>query len=193
MARDLHCPLPERKRGEPRLRKAEDDVFRKHGLEFPIMSVDPSDPIENPATEELTAADVMTPLSRTCSPFSTVTEAVMIFKDEDSDVVPVVDEGKPLGVVIDRDVALAVADDAGLAEKPVTEIMSKDVPSVAHDAHLDTVVHAMTTANSRLAMVVDAESLLVGIVTWAELAKRLPIDAVTAILDAGEPAEVNET
>jgi hypothetical protein len=41
-------------------------------------------------------------------------------------------------------------------------------------------------------MVVDAESNLVGMVTWAELAKRLPIDAVTAILDAGETAEVNE-
>jgi len=157
------------------------------------MSLDPSDPIENPATEELTAADVMTPLSRTCSPFSTVTEAVMIFKDEESDVVPVVDEGKPLGVVIDRDVALAVADAPDLAEEPVTKVMSKDVPSVAHDAHLDAVVHAMTTANSRLAMVVDAQSLLVGIVTWAELAKRLPIDAVTAILDAGDSAEVNET
>jgi hypothetical protein len=51
---------------------------------------------------------------------------------------------------------------------------------------------AMTTADSRLAMVVDAESNLVGMVTWAELAKRLPIDAVTAILDAGETAEVNE-
>lgn len=156
------------------------------------MSVDPSDPIETPATEELTAADVMTSLSRTCSPFSTVTEAVMIFKDEDSDVVPVVDSGKPLGVVIDRDVALAVADDPDLAERPVTEIMSKDVPSVAGDASLDAVVHAMTTANSRIAMVVDAESILIGIVTWAELAKRIPIDAVTAILDAGEAAEVDE-
>ncbi|APW64282.1 CBS domain-containing protein [Paludisphaera borealis] len=162
-------------------------------LEFSIMSVDPSNSIENAATEELTAADVMTPLSRTCSPFSTVTEAVMIFKEEDSDVVPVVDTGKPLGVVIDRDVALAVADNPDLAQQPVTAIMSKDVPSVAADASLDTVVHTMTTANSRIALVIDASSNLVGIVTWTELAKRLPIDAVTAILDAGETAEVHES
>jgi CBS domain-containing protein len=157
------------------------------------MSVDSSDPIEQAAAEELTAADVMTPLSRTCSPFSTVTEAVMIFKEEDSDVVPVIDGGKPLGVVIDRSIALAVADNPDLANQPVTEIMSKDVPSVAVDAPLESVVQAMTTADSRLAMVIDAESNLVGIVTWAELAKRLPIDAVTAILDAGESAEVDES
>lgn len=156
------------------------------------MSDAPSHPIEAAAPDDVTAADVMTPLSRTCSPFSTVTEVVMIFKDEGSDVVPVVDAGKPLGVVIDRDVALAVADNPDLAQQPVTAIMSKDAPSVAADAPLDTVVNTMTTANSRIALVVDAGSNLVGIVTWAELAKRLPIDAVTAILDAGEPAEVNE-
>jgi CBS domain-containing protein len=157
------------------------------------MSDAPSDPIvEDAPLEELKAADVMTPTSRTCSPFSTVTEAVMIFKEENSDVVPVVDTGKPIGVVIDRDVALAVADDPNLAQRPVTDIMSKDVPSVAADAPLDAVMNAMTTANSRIAMVVDAESHLAGMVTWAELAKRLPIDAVTAILDAGEAAEVNE-
>ncbi len=156
------------------------------------MSVDSSDPIDQTAAEDLTAADVMTPLSRTCSPFSTVTEAVMIFKEEDSDMVPVVDAGKSVGVVIDRDIALAVADDPDLADRPVSEIMSKDVPSVAVDASLESVVRTMTAANSRLAMVVDAGSNLLGVVTWTELAKRLPIDAVTAILDAGESAEVNE-
>jgi len=157
------------------------------------MSVDSSDPIEQAEAEELTAADVMTPPSRTCSPFSTVTEAVLIFKEEDSDAVPVIDTGKLLGVVVDRDIALAVADNPDLADQPVTEIMSKDVPSVAADAPLEAVVHAMTTANSRLAMVVDADANLVGVITWAELAKRLPIDAVTALLDAGESAEVDES
>jgi len=86
-----------------------------------------------------------------------------------------------------------VADNPDLAGQAVTEIMSKDVPTVAVDAPLEAVVHTMTTANSRLAMVVDAESNLVGLVTWTELAKRLPIDAVTAILDAGESAEVDES
>ena len=53
------------------------------------------------------AADVMTPSPRTCSRFSRVIEAVMIFKDEDCGMIPVVEEGKPIGVVTDRDVALS--------------------------------------------------------------------------------------
>ena len=54
----------------------------------------------------LTAADVMTASPRTCSPFSTVLEAVMIFRDADCGAVPIVEDGKPVGVLTDRDVAL---------------------------------------------------------------------------------------
>ena len=118
------------------------------------MSVDPSDPIDQSAAEELTAADVMTPLSRTCSPFSTVTEAVMIFKEEDSDAVPVIDTGKPIGVVIDRDIALAVADNSGPGQSSRSRrSCPKTCRRSAVDATLDMVVHTMTKANSRLVMV----------------------------------------
>ena len=41
----------------------------------------------------LTAADVMTAAPRTCSRFSTVLEAVMIFRDADCGAVPVLEEG----------------------------------------------------------------------------------------------------
>ena len=58
----------------------------------------------------LTAADVMTPSPRTCSNFSTVLEAVLIFRDADCGLVPVLEDGKPIGVLTDRDVALALID-----------------------------------------------------------------------------------
>ncbi|MBV8228466.1 MAG: CBS domain-containing protein, partial [Planctomycetaceae bacterium] len=45
------------------------------------------------ATRRLTAADLMTPSPRTCSPFSTVTEAALIFRDEDCGAVPVLEDG----------------------------------------------------------------------------------------------------
>jgi len=140
------------------------------------MSAGSSDPIPPAVTpEELTAADVMSPVARTCSPFSTVTEAVMIFKEQDSDVVPVVDAGMPLGVVVDRDVALAVADTPDLGAQPVSEIMVKDFPTIPEDAHVDQVLQTMSAASARLALVVDASGLLTGLIFWSELARRLPI------------------
>jgi len=57
----------------------------------------------------LTAADLMTASPRTCSKFSTVLEAVMIFRDADCGAVPILEDGKPVGVLTDRDVALALA------------------------------------------------------------------------------------
>jgi CBS domain-containing protein len=150
--------------------------------------IDPTAPVETP--EALTAADVMTIASRTCSPFSTVTEAVMLFKDQDTDVVPVVDAGKPVGVVVDRDVALAVADSADLPDRPVTEIMVTDFPTVPLDAPVDQVLQVMSAAGARLALAVDAEGLLSGLIFWAELARRLALDETAAPgTDAAAPGD----
>jgi CBS domain-containing protein len=141
------------------------------------MSIGPTNPTEPVETPEiLTAADVMTPAGQTCSPFSTVTEAVLLFKDQDTDVVPVVDAGKPVGVVVDRDVALAVADGPDLADRPVSEIMVEDFPTVPTDAHVHEVLQTMSAANARLALVVDEEGLLAGLIFWNELARRLALD-----------------
>lgn len=145
------------------------------------MSAGPTEPTIPAVTPDaMTAADVMSPVVRTCSPFSTVTEAVLLFKDQDTDVVPVVDAGKPVGVVVDRDVALAVADGPDLPDRPVSEIMVTNFPTVPTDAHVDQVLQAMSASGSRLALAVDAEGLLAGLIFWAELARRLPLDETAA-------------
>ena len=58
----------------------------------------------------LRAGDMMTPDPRTCSSFSSVLEAVMIFRQADCGIVPVLEDGRPVGVLTDRDVALAVGE-----------------------------------------------------------------------------------
>ena len=117
-----------------------------------------------------TAADVMTPFPRTCSPFSTVLEAVMIFRDADCGAVPVVDAGKPVGVLTDRDVALALAEFPDLAGRPVSEIMSKDPICVAPEALLDEIKATITDKGVRRLLVSDKTGTLVGIIAWKDLA-----------------------
>src|SRR5690242_18514904 len=90
----------------------------------------------------MTAADLMSANPRTCSSYSTVLEAVLIFRDADCGAVPVLEEGKPVGVLTDRDVALALAEKGeALSSMPVSEIMTKGVVSVAPDTPLDEVVN----------------------------------------------------
>jgi CBS domain-containing protein len=123
----------------------------------------------------MTAADVMTASPRTCSPFSTVLEAVLIFRDADCGAVPILDGGKPVGVLTDRDVALALADhEADLAGLPVSQIMTPGAISVAPDTPLDDVIEKFGDRGVRRLLVVDPQGLLVGIIGWADVAPHAP-------------------
>lgn len=76
----------------------------------------------DPPQPLLTAADVMTASPRTCSAFSTILEASLIFRDAECGAVPVVDGGQPIGILTDRDVALAVSTCPDLQSRPVADI-----------------------------------------------------------------------
>jgi len=127
------------------------------------------------ASPEITrAADVMNTSFRTCSRFSRVIEAVMIFKDEDCGMVPVVEEGKPIGVVTDRDVALALAEHDDLVNRPVSEIMTTDLVTVTPETPVAELVEMFAREGVRRLLVVDAEGLLVGVIGWKDVCGELP-------------------
>jgi CBS domain-containing protein len=121
----------------------------------------------------LTAADVMTPSPRTCSAFSTILEATMIFRDVECGAVPVVDGGKPIGIVTDRDVAMAVSTYPDLDRRSVSEIMTMDVITVAPDASLPEVAAKFAEHAVHRLLVVDDEGQLQGIIAWADLAPHV--------------------
>ena len=126
-----------------------------------------------PASRPPTAADLMTPSPRTCSPFSTVLEAVLVFRDADCGAVPVVDVGTPVGVLTDRDVALALADYPDLARRSVEEVMTRDAVTVAPETTLDRLKDLFASHGVRRLLVADASGQLVGIVSLADVAPHL--------------------
>ena len=121
----------------------------------------------------LTAADVMTTHPRTCSAFSSVLEASLLFQDADCGAVPVVDGGRPIGILTDRDVALAVANNPDLSNRPVADFMSKDVISVAPDASLEEVAALFGQGGIHRLLVIDADGQLHGIIAWSDLAPHI--------------------
>jgi len=126
-------------------------------------------PEPSPAT--LTASDVMTSSPRTCSVFSTVLEAVLLFRDADCGAVPVIDEGKPVGILTDRDVALALADhEEALTDLPVGKIMTQGVVSIPPDMPLETLIQQFGDHQVRRLLVADTQGQLLGIVAWADVA-----------------------
>jgi CBS domain-containing protein len=128
---------------------------------------------EGKVLESMTAADVMTAAPRTCSTFSTILEAVMIFRDTDCGAVPILAEGKPVAILTDRDVALAIGEFPDLAHRPVSDIMMPGVVSVAPDDSLGDVCEVLRSQGVRRVLVVDPIMQVLGIIGWADIAPVL--------------------
>jgi CBS domain-containing protein len=128
---------------------------------------------EQKTLESMTAADVMTAAPLTCSTFSTVLEAVMIFRDADCGAVPILEEGRPVAILTDRDVALALPDSPDLINRPVSEIMKEGIVAVVPEDSLGHICEVLRREAVRRVLVVDAAGRLLGIIGWADIAPVL--------------------
>jgi CBS domain-containing protein len=121
--------------------------------------------------------EVMTPNPRTVSPNDTIQRAAAIMKEADTGFVPVVENGRPVGVVTDRDIVLrAVA--AGNCAGPVRDVATGDVVTVSPDASTKDVERIMSERQVRRVAVVD-NGQLVGIVSLGDLAVKEGKDSRT--------------
>lgn len=122
-----------------------------------------------------TAADVMTAGPRTCSTFSSVLEAVLIFRDADCGAVPVLDDGKPVGLLTDRDVALGLAEHGeNLGMLPVSDLMTSGVIAVAPTDGIQAIADKFSDKAVRRLLVIAASGQLVGIIAWSDIAAYFP-------------------
>jgi CBS domain-containing protein len=148
-----------------------------------------NDRADSKTFERMTAADVMTAAPRTCSTFSTVLEAVMIFRDSDCGAVPILEDGKPVAILTDRDVALALSEFRDLAGQSVGSIMTPGVVSVAPEDRLDLVCDVLRAQGVRRVLVVDPEGRVRGIIGWADIAPVLSDGMMGQVVkDAVAPA-----
>jgi CBS domain-containing protein len=115
--------------------------------------------------------DVMTPNPRTVSPNDTVQSVAQVMRAEDTGAVPVVENGRVLAVVTDRDIVVRVVAEGGTFSGPVREIASDDVITVSPDMSTKDAERLMGERQVRRLPVVENERL-VGIVSLGDLAVK---------------------
>ena len=97
-----------------------------------------------------------------------------------------VDQGQPIGVLTDRDVALALAEFPDLVGRPVSDAMTRPAITVS-PMTLDQVQAKIAAEGVRRVLVVDSAGNLRGIVAWSDLAPYLPDrqvgEVVTEVLE----------
>jgi len=116
--------------------------------------------------------DIMTPDPACVTEKDGIVEAVRIMKNEDTGVVPVVDDKRKLiGMITDRDIVVRlVAEGRNPLDCKVNEAMTRHVRSVGEEALMDEVLHVMRSANVRRVPVCDQSGRIAGIVSMADLA-----------------------
>ena len=117
--------------------------------------------------------DVMTTNPTSVVSDNPVVEAARIMKEKDVGIVPVVEGGRLVGTVTDRDIAVrVVAEGKDPHSVRVREIASTDVVTVDPQQDLDEALRLMASHQVRRLPVVEEGGKLVGIVAQADVARE---------------------
>lgn len=116
--------------------------------------------------------DVMTKNPATCQETSPVVDAAKLMEREGVGSIPVCEDGKLVGIVTDRDIALrVVASGLDPRQTKIQDVMTREVESVSADAPIDRALEVMESRQVRRIPVIDGGGKLVGIIAQADIAR----------------------
>lgn len=121
--------------------------------------------------------DLMTRNVRTVSPDTPVCDVARMMRDEDAGIIPVVHDGRVLGVITDRDLATRVmAERKDINTTRASEVMSEDIHVCTPDDRLTEAVRMMGEENVRRLPVVDRDDRLKGMLSMTDVAREAEVD-----------------
>ena len=116
--------------------------------------------------------DAMTAEPRSAEPSQSLVEAAQVMKQEDVGSLPVVEGGRLLAVLTDRDIVVrAVAEGVDLQATRVGDVASREPVTVGPEEDLDEALRLMARHQVRRLPVVD-EHRLVGMLAQADVASE---------------------
>jgi MHS family proline/betaine transporter-like MFS transporter len=111
---------------------------------------------------------VASPVAITMSPTATLREIAVQMTANDIGMVVIAGEGRLLGVVSERDLVRAIAEESDPDDERASDIMSVDVVSTEADASIDEAAELMVQGGVRHLPVVD-EGRVIGVVSMRDL------------------------
>ena len=117
-------------------------------------------------------SDAMTSQVSVARPTDTIRQVAQTMAKVESGVVPVVDDGKVVGVVTDRDIVLRVVAEGRSFDSPISDAMSDgEVLSVKEDDVLADATAKMANNQVRRLIVLNDAGDLTGILSLGDVAK----------------------
>jgi CBS domain-containing protein len=124
----------------------------------------------------------MTKDVRTTSRSATLREVAVMMRDGDMGAVPVVDEGKLVGIVTDRDIVVRAIAEGGDPGQAIANVMTTELFTVAPDGFVFEAIRLMGDKQVRRIPVIDETGGLAGIIAMADI-----------VLETEDEREIAET
>ena len=119
----------------------------------------------------MNVSEVMTPNPRTVELSDSIRDAAVIMRDEDTGAVPVVEDGRVVGMITDRDIVIrAIAD--GDYDATIDDIVTDDVITTTPEMATSDAAALMSEHQIRRLPVCDKDGNLVGILSLGDLAVK---------------------
>ncbi|MGG5253073.1 CBS domain-containing protein [Neobacillus sp. SM06] len=139
-----------------------------------------------------TIREIMTDDVECCSLLDNVYEVAVKMKELNVGAIPIVDQGKLVGMITDRDIVIRGIAEKRPASSKVETVMSKQLISITPDASTQEAVRLMADHQIRRLPVVEGDQL-VGIVSLGDFAVReLTDDQAKAALSEISEATFDE-
>lgn len=100
-------------------------------------------------------------------------EVAMMLRDGDMGSVPVVEDGRLVGIVTDRDIVVRALAEGKGPDTPVSEAMTTEIFSVGPDSFVFEAVRLMGDKQVRRVPVLNEDGSLAGIIAMADIALEM--------------------
>ncbi len=136
-------------------------------------------------------SDVMTANPQVAKPSDTVADVARRMNNLDAGAIPVVDDGRILGIITDRDIVLRVVGENRSFDTKVEDVMTTEVQTCREDAPIADVIFQMTDKQVRRILIVDGADKLTGIVSLGDVAQEASARKAGAVLEDISEAPAN--
>lgn len=125
-----------------------------------------------------------------CGYEATLSEVARLMKDKDVGAVVVTDEGKPAGIITDRDVMIrSLCDGPENTGASVREVMSTPVRTITADAGIHDLVSVMGDEGIRRVVVTDDNNQALGVLSSGDILELLSMEMGRLITGIGPRKE----
>jgi CBS domain-containing protein len=128
---------------------------------------------DSPRAARIKCREIMTSDVRTATREMTLREVAVLMRDGDMGSIPVVENGKLVGIVTDRDIVVRSIAEGKDASSPVGEAMTTEIFSVRPDDFAFEAIRLMGDKQVRRIPVVDESGALAGIIAMADVALEM--------------------